>query len=207
MRFEVKFLLTEYGGKAITRKELSEIALTLGITDFDEWREYLLKRGYLIKGISGIYYVKTPGERLIGTASTFKIVSTVMEKLTENWYFGLYTALRLNGLTQEYYSTIYVINSKLTRSRPVKINGTPVMFVRMKEPLFKLGIERVGGLELKTSDPEKTLLDFLYLSRYGTVSRETAERVFRTYLPQTDRRKLLSYVQVYPLSLRKEVEQ
>jgi len=26
--------------------------------------------------------------------------------------------------------------------RPVKINDTPVMFVRMKEPLFKLGIER-----------------------------------------------------------------
>jgi len=53
--------------------------------------------------LRGLYYVKSLEEfKLKKAIDTYKVISLGMNKLRLNWYFGLYTSLRLNGLTHEF---------------------------------------------------------------------------------------------------------
>ena len=57
--------------------------------------------------------------------------------------------------------------------------------------------------ELIYSDLEKTLLDFLYLSRYGTLTRREALNTLKEYSEKTSRKKLAQYIKYYPKKLKR----
>ncbi|MDI3475191.1 MAG: hypothetical protein PWQ79_66 [Thermococcaceae archaeon] len=200
----IQLLISTYGGKAIIREELEKLASYFN-EDVDYLVNYLIQYGYVIRILRGLYYVKTPIEFSSGgSPSIYKLISLGMSRITENWYFGLFTALVLNGLTHETYTTVFVINDKVTRPKAINVNGTPVRIIRSRRNIFDFGM--IVRDSLKLSDIEKTLLDFLYFSSYGTVSRELALRIWREYSEYADREKLKRYSERYPVSVRKVIE-
>ncbi|WP_460041725.1 type IV toxin-antitoxin system AbiEi family antitoxin domain-containing protein [Thermococcus atlanticus] len=123
-----------------------------------------------------------------------KLIAMAMEKMGIKWYFGLYTALRLNGVTYEYYSRLFVVTPAITRPKPVKILGENVQFVKLKKSLLGFGVVKSG--EIQYSDLEKTLLDFIYLKRYN--KRLNANAVVREYIASAKAEKLIEYSRAYP---------
>lgn len=205
MRPITQILLSEFGGKVITREELGKLSTYLKVDDVDYLVNYLIQYGYIIRILRGLYYVKTPVEFSFKSSPTiYKLLSLGMNKITKNWYFGLFTALVLNGLTHEHYTTIFVINDKIARTKLIHINGTPVRIIKTKRGLFDFGITKKNGMRI--SDLEKTLLDFLYFGNYGTISKELALRIWREYKDNADWKKLKKYLEKYPESIAKVVE-
>ncbi|MDN5320778.1 MAG: hypothetical protein PWP49_1198 [Thermococcaceae archaeon] len=204
MRPITQILLAEFGGKVITREELEKLSAYLKVDDVDYLVNYLIQYGYLIRILRGLYYVKTPVEfSLKSPPSIYKLLLLGMSKITKNWYFGLFTALVLNGLTHEHYTTIFIINDKIARTKIIHVNGIPVRIIRTRKELFDFGILRKNGI--KVSDLEKTLLDFLYFGSYGTVSRELALKIWIEYRDSANWEKLKRYLGKYPKSLAKVV--
>ncbi len=200
----IQLLISTYGGKAITREKLEKLASYFN-EDVDYLVNYLIQYGYVIRILRGLYYVKTPVEFSSGgSPSIYRLLSIGMGKITGNWYFGLFTALILNGLTHEAYTIVFLINDKITRPKPINVNGTPVRIIKSRRNVFDFGI--VARDSLKFSDLEKTLLDFLYFSNYGTLPKDLVLRVWREYGDNTDKEKLRRYSKRYPRSIRKVVE-
>ncbi|MCD6373046.1 MAG: hypothetical protein J7L37_05820 [Thermococcus sp.] len=162
-----------------------------------------MSRGYLVRILRGVYYVKTLEEYKFGkTPDPMTLIAKATNKLKLKWYFGLYTALRLNGATYEYYSRIFLVTPVITRSGPVTILGERIQFVKLKESLLGFGVVKRG--EIQYSDLEKTLLDFIYLKRYN--KRLNADAVVREYIAKVRKEKLIEYSKAYPKSVQKEVE-
>ena len=162
---------------------------------------YLISRRFLIKILDDIYYVKTAEE--INQNKLNVSVSELLGKALElkninNWYFGLYTALNLNGIKyvhQDEYC--YVINNRILINRPIKVLGKKYRFLRFQDSLFNFGI--ING-KIKYSDPEKTILDLLYLWEY---SQKTENRIIVELLKLLDgnsKEKLIEYSKSYPIS-------
>jgi len=164
----------------------------------------LLSRGYIIRILRGIYYVKTIEEIGLKQApDVFRVIAKGLNKLNLTWYYGLFTALRLNGMTHEYFNIIFVLNDKVIRSKTIEILGENVKFVKIKPTLASFGI--IKSNEVKFSDPEKTILDFIYLSRYNKQLRPHAEEVLTQYQDKVNWAILCSYLERYPRSVQKEV--
>jgi len=202
MKLITQFILSRYGGKVITREELREACERFG-ENFEYIVNYYISRGYLVRILRGVYYVKTLEEYKFGkTPDPMTLIAKAMNKLNLKWYFGLYTALRLNGATYEYYSRIFLVTPVITRPRPVTILGERIQFIKLKEPLLGFGVVKRG--EIQYSDLEKTLLDFIYLKRYN--KRLNANAVVREYIAKAQKAKLVEYSKAYPKSVQREVE-
>ncbi|NJE08383.1 hypothetical protein E3E31_07580 [Thermococcus sp. M39] len=204
MKPVIQLLVSTYGGKVITREELEKLASYFN-EDVDYLVNYLIQYGYVIRILRGIYYVKTPVEFSTGgSPSIYRLLSLGMSKITKNWYFGLFTALILNGLTHETYTTIFIINDRLARPRPIQVNGTPVRIIRSRRDIFDFGI--VTRDSLRFSDLEKTLLDFFYFANYGTLPKSLAWRLWKEYYGMADPTKLKEYSKKYSRSIQKVIE-
>ncbi len=202
MKLVTKFIISRYGGKIITREELKKVCERFGESS-EYIVNYYISRGYLIRILRGVYYVKTLEEYKFGkTPEPLTLIAKAMNKLTLKWYFGLYTALRLNGATYEYYSRIFLITPVITRPKPITILGESVQFIKLKESLLGFGVIKRG--EIQYSDLEKTLLDFIYLKRYN--KRLNADAVVREYIAKIEKEKLIEYSEAYPKSVQREVE-
>lgn len=134
----------------ISSIHLNRICAEVGV-EYENMIRYLLDRGYLVRIFRGIFYVKSLG------------------KGVERWYFGLYTALILNGVTHEYFPVEFVLNDEIFRAREVELAGHRFRFIKIKLSLF-FGLKEKG--ELGYSDLEKTILDFIYLWRYRGLPEE-----------------------------------
>ncbi len=164
--------------------------------------KYLLKGGYLLRIFRGIFYIRTFDEIKLGKSkySHLELVSKGMElKGVKNWYFGLYTALKLNNLTHEHFAIDYVINDKLFRAKPIEIAGYKFRFLKLKPGLFGFGIIIDT---LRYSDPEKTILDFIYVWRYNGIPEEKIIMDISEYASGLSKKKLRAYVESYPKAVR-----
>ena len=196
----IQFLLAEFGGKVITREELERLASSFN-EDLDYLVNYLIQYGYVVRILRGLYYVKTPVEFSTGgSPPIYRLLALGMNKLTRNWYFGLFTALILNGLTHETYTTVFVINDRIARPKPINVNGNPVKIIRSRRNIFGFGITFRDSLRF--SDLEKTLLDFLYFANYGTIPKNLALRIWGEYQDRINKDKLQKYLERYPRSIR-----
>ncbi|MDP2736877.1 MAG: hypothetical protein Q8O59_03840 [bacterium] len=118
---------------------------------FYEWQ----KKGY-IKKLSKLFYIfvnKQAGENEI---------CFIANKLVEPSYLSLEYALRYYNLIPE---MVYLITSVTTRK--TKMIETPIsnfQYRSVKENLFfGYKIVKMSGVSFKIAEPEKALLDFLYL--------------------------------------------
>ncbi len=167
---------------------------------------YLLARKYLIRIFKGIFYVKSIEEtelRKINPSHLDLVAKGLELKGIKNWYFGLYTGLKLNNLTHEYFSIDYVINDKIFRAKEIKIAGYKFKFIKIKPPLIFGIIERNN---IRFSDVEKTILDFIYIKKYRGVPEEKILLDTSEFIKKANIDKLFKYAKKYPKTVRKLVE-
>ncbi len=203
MRNAIKYLISEYGGKVLEREEIEKVLKRFRV-NIDNTLNFMIYYGYLIRILRGLYYVKNIEEfKLKKALSIYRILSLGMNKLRIKWYFGLYTALRLNGLTHEFFDTIFIINDKIFRAKEIKVMGEKVKFIKLKPKLLSFGIKND---EIPFSDIEKTLLDFIYIFRYRSVPEEKIISFIEEYRNKVNRKRLAKYVKFYPKSVKGMME-
>jgi len=189
----------------VTSEELKEICFSLGIK-YESAIRHLVPRGHLIRIFRGVFHVPTPDETLTGrqTHSHLELVSKGLKaKGVENWYFGLYTALKMNNMTHEHFAIEHVINDKIQRANPMNIAGYSFKFIKVKPQLLNFGII---DADLKHSDPEKTILDFIYLWRYNSLPDQRIALNVKEWTMNIDEEKLKEYSQSYPKTVETMLE-
>ena len=122
----------------------------------------------------------------------YKIISLGLNKIGVVF---LYTALRLNGVTYEYFDTIFILNDSIFRPKDIKIGGEKVRFLKLKKKLFGFGIKSRNSM--KFSDLEKTLLDLTYISKYRSVPEERIVSMLEEYKDDVNKKRINSYLKFY----------
>jgi len=189
-------LYTE-GREFLTSEELKHYCTSMKL-DYETAIDHFVKRHYLIRIFRGIFYVRSLEELKLGKAkySHLELVAKGMElKNVENWYFGLYTALKLNNMTHEHFAAEYVVNDRIFRSNPVNIAGHRFRFVKLASKILGVG---VVGDAVRYSDPEKTVLDFIYLWRQRAIPKDKIVLDIAEWARNLSKEKTRRYTKEYP---------
>ncbi|MEM3519403.1 MAG: hypothetical protein QW179_01280 [Candidatus Hadarchaeales archaeon] len=193
------------GVEFATSEEIKKHCQILGL-NYDTIIRSLLSRGHLLRVFRGVFYVKSSEEIELATVkhSPLELVARGLElKGVRNWYFGLHTALKLNNLTHEHFAVDEVINDKIFRARPITIAGHEFRFIKVKPSLLSFGIVKE---KLRYSDPEKTILDFIYLWRYNGVPDEKIIMDISEWARGLSNSKMRSYLKWYPTTVKRIAE-
>ena len=193
------------GRRIVNSTYLSRICENVNV-EYKNMIRYLLDRGYLVRIFRGIFYVKSLEEIKFGRIdlSHLELVAEGLKiKGVKKWYFGLYTALMLNGVTHEYFPVEFVLNDRIFRAKEVEIAGHRFKFVKIKPSLF-FGIKEKG--ELRYSDLEKTILDFIYLWRYRGMPEEKILLDISELVDEVSKDRLHKYSEKYPKTVRRTLE-
>ncbi|MEA2075840.1 MAG: hypothetical protein U9O85_08975 [Euryarchaeota archaeon] len=191
--------------KFVKSEELKALCKELN-KDYTRTINYFLARKYLIRIFKGIFYVRSIEEikfDKIDTSHLDLVANGLKLKGIKNWYFGLYTALKLNNLTHEYFTVDFVINDKIFRAEDAKIAGYKFKFIKIKPSLI-FGTKYKNTI--KYSDVEKTILDFIYINKYRSVPEERILLDVSEFTEKADKDKLFKYLHKYPKSVWKIVE-
>ena len=121
-----------------------------------------------------------------------------------NWYFGLYTALKLNNITHEFFTIDYVISDNLYRNTPITINKRKFKFSKSKPEVMKFGIKYN---KLKYLDVEKTVLDFIYLWRYNSIIPKKTCMDIVDYMNNISKTRIKNYIYHYPNSVEEIIKE
>lgn len=203
MKKLTRYILSGFGGTVITKDEMNETCKRFG-ADVDSTVNFMIWYGYLVRILRGLYYVKTVEEfDLKKSPDIYKVLSLGLNKLKVRWYFGLYTGLRLNSLTHEFFDTIFILNDRICRAKEIKVGGEKVKFLKLSSRLVDFGIVNESGTRF--SDVEKTILDFVYISRYRSVPEERITSMIEEYRKRVKTHKVMEYLKFYPKSVGKVV--
>jgi predicted transcriptional regulator of viral defense system len=204
MKKLTRYILSRFGGNAATKDEIEETCKRFG-ADVNSTVNFMISYGYFVRILRGLYYVKTLEEYgLKKSLEVYKILSFGMNKLGVEWYFGLYTSLRFNGLTHEFFDTIFIINDRIYRPKEIKVGGEKVKFIKLSSKLVDFGIVNENGK--RSSDVEKTLLDFVYVSRYRSVPEERIASIIEEYGKEARAEKVKEYLRFYPKTVERMVK-
>ncbi len=191
----------------VTSKEMEAYCKSMKM-DYATVVRYFIARGYLIRIFRGIFYVKSIEEQKLGRSkySYLELVARGLElKNVRNWYFGLHTALKLNNMTHEYFAVEDVINDTLFRATPINIAGYKFKFIKLSPSLVSFGIKKKDEI-IKYSDPEKTVLDFIYIWRYNGIPDDKIVLDIAEWAKHASKEKLRSYAKKYPKTVAEMVE-
>lgn len=176
--------------------------------DYDSTIRNLSYRGHLVRIFRGVFYVRNLEEHNLGKTkySHFELVAKglALKNITE-WYFGLHTALKLNNMTHEEYVIDHVFNDMLFRAHPINILGYKFHFHKIAPSLLTFGIVKKDPIQY--SDPEKTILDFLYIWRYNSVPKERIIMEVAEYTRDISKEKMKQYVKYYPKTVETILEE
>ena len=190
----------------VTSKDLRAYCKSLKL-NYDIVIRHLVPRRYLVRIFKGIFYVKSLEELELARSkySHLELVAKGLElKNVRRWYFGLHTALKLNNMTHETFAVEDVINDKLFRANPVNIAGYKFRFTKMSPSLLGFGIKQNNGL--RYSDPEKTILDFIYIWRYHGIPSEKIIADVSEWTKHASKGKLRRYAEKYPKTVAEIAE-
>jgi predicted transcriptional regulator of viral defense system len=185
----------------VTSEELKRYCKSMSL-NYEKTIKYFLYRGYLIRIFKGIFYVKSLDEAKLGKSkyNNPELVAKGLElKGVKNWYFGLYTALKFNNMTHESFAVDYVVNDKLFRSKPINIAGYKYRFIKLSPKLLQFGIIEDN---LRYSDAEKTILDFIYTWRYNGVPKEKIILDVSEWAKDISSEKTRKYAANYPKTVQ-----
>jgi predicted transcriptional regulator of viral defense system len=186
----------------VTSEELKRYCKQLQL-DYESTIDHFLTRGHFIRIFRGVFYVKSLDEMKLGKTkySYLELVAKGLEiKGVKNWYFGLYTALKLNNMTHEYFSIDYVVYDKMLRINPMKVSGHKFRFMKLKSSLLSFGAITKDGLSY--SDPEKTILDFIYIWRYNGIPRDRIIADVGDWSINLSVSRLIEYAKNYPKTVQ-----
>ncbi|CAG0957595.1 MAG: hypothetical protein MPEBLZ_01870 [Candidatus Methanoperedens nitroreducens] len=183
----------------VTSNELELYCKSMKL-DYTTVIRYFIAQGYLTRIFRGIFYINTLDEMKLGRSkySHLELVAKGLElKNVRNWYFGLHTALKLNNMTHEYFAVEDVINDALFRAKPINIAGYKFKFTRLSPSMVGFGINKKDEM-IRYSDPEKTVLDFIYIWRYNGVPNDKIVLDISEWAKQGSKEKLMNYAKKYP---------
>jgi len=169
---------------------------------------YLAARGHLVRIFRGIFYVKSLEEVELGRSryDHLGLVARGLElKKVRKWYFGLHTALKLNNMTHEHFTVEDVVSDVLFRAAPISIAGYRFKFYKLSPSLLDFGVERKNAA-VRYSDPEKTVLDFIYIWRYNGMPEDKIIVDIAEWAGNASEEKLMSYAEKYPKSVMRVAE-
>jgi hypothetical protein len=183
--------------KFITSDEIKKYCSILKI-DYPDVIKYLVRHRYLHPIMRGIFYNASLTERKwnsfdINYRDAF--IKALEIKGIKNWYFGLETAIKFNNLTHEFFVVDFIINDKIGRAKPLEVFGNKIKMVKLKPGLFRFGIKK--SKKFRYSDVEKTVLDMIYLKRYGGLDDSTIADYIKSYLEHCSKEKLKRYARKY----------
>lgn len=188
----------------VTSEELKEYCKVFKI-DHKSAIHYLTKMRYLVRIFRGIFYVKTLEEFKLGTTKKYNHLELVAKGLelkeVKNWYFGLHTALKLNNMTHEYFTIDEVISDTVFRAKPINIAGNKFRFVKLSPALLNFGIKKEKMY--RYSDPEKTILDFIYLLTYEGMAAKRIVMDVADWAENISKDKIRKYSENYPKTVAK----
>ena len=190
----------------VTSEELKDYCNGLKLR-YDTTLRSSMTSGYLIRIFRGIFYIRTLDELKLNKTkySPLELVAKAIGiKGVEHWYFGLHTALKLNNMTHEYFATDCVMNDVISRPKGIGIAGHSFRFVKISPSLLSFGVVDDA---LRHSDPEKTILDFAYISRYNGLTKDKIAADLSDWANDLSRKKLRTYGGRYPLSVRTIAEE
>lgn len=190
----------------ITSKELKAYCKVTNVTYTSAVR-YFLKRKYILRIFRGIFYVRPLEEIKLGRSkyNHLELVSKGLElKGIKNWYFGLHSALKLNNITHEHFSIEEVVNDSILRHNPISIAGYRFRFVKLSPKLIGFGVDAKD--DIRYSDHEKTILDFIYLWRYNGIPSEKIVADVSDWAKGASKSKLTHYARKYPSTVRAVLE-
>jgi len=191
----------------VTAEELKHYCKTMKL-DYGIVVRYFGMRGYLVRIFRGIFYIKSPDELKLGRTryNHLVLVARGLElKKVSNWYFGLHTALKLNNMTHESFAVEDVVNDKLFRANPFTIAGYKFKFSKLSPALLDFGIKKEEN-GVRYSDPEKTILDFIYVWRYNGIPEEKITADVAGWAKGTSKERLRAYAKKYPNTVAKIAE-
>lgn len=147
----------------------------------------LVKSGVLIRLKRGVYKAE--------------FQSLELEKISNELYYPSYLSFesalsRYGILSQLPYSLTFATTRK---SKKMTIWNTEVEFTQLKKDLY-FGYKIEKGIYI--AEPEKAVLDELYLMSKGKVMSDTNEWSF----VGLDKKKLLQYAKKFPLTVQKRIE-
>lgn len=184
----------------VTSEELKKYCKELELDYSTEVRNFL-HRGHLVRIFRGIFYVR-PLEGLMFGKSKYNHLELVAKGLelkgVKNWYFGLHTALKLNNMTHEYFTIDEVVSDTIFRPRPINIAGYRFKFVKISPSLLDFGIKEKDKAMIRHSDPEKTILDFIYLFAQDGIPADRIARDVADWCNNVSKEKLRKYSTNYP---------
>lgn len=195
--------LRQNGKEFVTAEELKDYGKQLYF-NYRNLIKYLISHNYILKIFDDLFYVKTFDEiekkRL--RYSILEIMAKSLEaKGIKCWYYGIYTALTLLKLNSDHQDKfIYLINNKILKNKPIIILDHQFRFLRLKDIFFNFGIIKK---EIKYSDLEKTVLDFIYLWKYNRIHKQKIIINISKFLNRISEEKILEYSQNYPKSNRR----
>ena len=184
----------------VTVKELKEYCKVLKLKQESVIR-YLLKRKHMVRLFKGIYYIKSLEEFKLGKSkyNHLELVAKGLElKGVKNCYFGLHTALKYNNMTHEYFTIDEVISDSVFRANPVTIVGYKFKFVKISPSLLNFGIKESKNTMLRYSDPEKTILDFIYLATQDGMQASRVVMDVSDWCERISKEKIKKYSKNYP---------
>lgn len=189
---------TEY----VTTPELAALARKVG-KEPRHAIDHLVRARRLEPLFKGAYYVRKPDELLLNIKSknAFELFALATRAHDiGRWYFGLDTALRLNGMTHEHRTEEAVISENLYRIRGIEIGGVKFVIHKWAAELFGFGIIRLDGLPV--SDPARTVVDLAYMDYWAERHGRTPTGEWREHLARVDESAFRSYVARAPKPLR-----
>jgi hypothetical protein len=193
------------GEKIVTSEKIRQASRNLG-KDYTRSLRYLQEHNYLMRIFRGIFYVNSSKERDAGAPDRpiFRIVAEALAlKSVKHWYMGLETALRINGLTHEYFNVNYIITDSYRTTKVIRIADARFHFLKWSRKHFESGIRR--EFDLKFSDREKTILDLVYKRYLDNRDERYAISPLMEYEKLLDRDKVRLYLAGYPLRIQEIV--
>jgi predicted transcriptional regulator of viral defense system len=190
----------------ITSEELEKYCKEFEM-DYTDTVRYFIRRGYLIRIFKKIFYLRGIEEIKLGrTKYSYRdLISKGLElKGVKNWYFGLYSALKMNNMTHESFIVDHILNDRLFRPKPINIMDYKIEFHKISPKLLTFGI--IKKRNINYSDPEKTILDFIYILRYNGVSKKRILIDIKDYAENASIEKLRKYVKHYPNTVKETFE-
>lgn len=194
------------GREVLTSRDIIEMARRLGIRP-DHALRHLRREGYVLPLFRGLYYVRSPEEIRLDSErhdalELFALAARA--KGIGDWYFGLDTALRLNGLSHESTRVESVVSRSFYRIRGVPIGSRRFIIRKWDSKLFGFGLFRRG--RYRVSDPEKTVLDLAYLDFWRTEKGHPARGIWSEHIRAMDPAKVRRYLPHYPEGVRTAVK-
>lgn len=194
----VRNILDSLDEKVVSKKQLlSAFRDVVHDDSMESLIANLRRNGELLYVFKGYYYVLDPQEHQGGYTkySPEEMVYVTLNILNIRWYLGMESALERNRITWQGVVNPIIINSSFSGDR--NLLGITYRFRKMKRTLLEFGfVKKItkNRISFYYSDPEKTLLDYVYFH----------QRIPADLLPYKRTKKTRSYLSHYSRNFKRK---